>query len=249
MSTKHTIQKQKRQAQAAARARARRNRFFIIGGVVAVAIAAVAFLILQNPRPIPVTAGSFVTPAPQTWPQANGKAMGPANAKVVVQEFADFQCPYCRQFHDNILPQVISQYIATGKIRFEYHHFIVIDQNVGGTESRRAAEASECANDQGRFWDYFNMLFTNQGSEGSGAFSDARLEAFAASLGLNTSQFNACLTSGQDASKVTADEAKAASLNLSGTPSVLVNGALIQNPLDYTQVQAAIDAALKKAGQ
>ncbi len=221
----------------------------VIGGVVIIAIAAVVVLINLGNRPIPVTANSFVTPVPQTWPQASGKAMGPASAKVVVQEFADFQCPYCKEFHDNILSQVISQYVATGKIRFEYHHFIVIDSNVGGNESRRAAEASECANDQGRFWDYFNMLFTNQGAEGSGAFNDNRLKAFAAALGLNTSQFNSCLDSSSAAQKVAADEALAASHNLSGTPSILVNGVLVQNPLDSTQVKAAIDAALKQAGQ
>ncbi len=248
MRNKESI-KQKRQERAIARAKARRNRAILIGGVVVIAIAVVLFLILQGPKPVPVTASSFVTPQPQTWPQASGKAMGPANAKVVVQEFADFQCPYCKQFHDNILPQVISQYIATGKIRFEYHHFIVIDQNVGGTESRRAAQASECANDQGRFWDYFNMLFTNQGAEGSGAFSNSRLKAFAAALGLNTSQFNSCLDSGKDAQKVVADEAQASSHNLQGTPSILVNGTLVQNPLDASAVQAAINAALKQAGQ
>lgn len=243
--TNRSPQKQKRQANAQARARKRRNQLILIGGVVLAAVAAVALLINLGPKPIPVTAGAFVTPAAQTWPQASGKAMGPANAKVVVQEFADFQCPYCRQFHDNVLSQIISQDVATGKIRFEYHHFIVIDQNVGGNESRRAAEASECANDQGRFWDYFNMLFTNQGTEGSGAFADNRLKAFAATLGLNTTQFNSCLDSGKDAQKVTADEALAGSHNLQGTPSILVNGTLVQNPLDASAVQAAIDAALK----
>lgn len=221
----------------------------LIGGVVLVAVAVVALLITLSPRPVPVTAGAFITPAPQTWPQANGKAMGPADAKVVVQEFADFQCPYCRQFHDNVFPQIISQYVATGKIRLEYHHFIVIDQNVGGTESRRAAQASECASDQGRFWDYFNMLFTNQGTEGSGVFNDSRLKAFAATLGLDTTQFNACFDGSKDAQKVTLDEALAATRGLTGTPSILVNGVLVKNPLDFNPVKAAIDAALSKAGQ
>jgi protein-disulfide isomerase len=232
------------QAQAARR---RTRRYLILGGVVLAAVAVVAFLITQSPKPVPVTADSFVTPVPQNWPQANGKVLGPASAKVVLQEFADFQCPYCRQFHDTVLPQIISQYVANGKVRLEYHHLIVIDQNVGGTESRRAAEASECASAQGRFWDYFNLLFANQGTEGSGAFSDSRLKAFAGAVGLDSSQFNSCLDSSQAAAAVRVDEALALSRGLNGTPSILVNGQLVQNPLDANQVKAAIDAALKQA--
>lgn len=229
-------------------AQARRNRMLlIIGGVVVVAIIAVIILVLQNPRT--QVAGEFTTVPTKTWPEPNGVSMGPASAKVVVQEFADFQCPYCRQFHDSIFQQLIDKYVTTGKVRFEYHHFIVIDANVGGKESRRAAEASECASEQGQFWNYFNMLFANQQTEGSGTFSDTRLKAFAASLGLDTAKFNSCFNSGKYANAVTQDELQANSLKLGGTPSLLVNGTLVQNPLNWDAVQAAIDAALKQAGQ
>ncbi len=229
--------KQKRKAQA------KRRQLALIGAVVLVGLVVVGILILQSPKTVQ---GGFVTVQPQTWPDASGKVLGPQNAAVVVQEFADFQCPYCRQFHDSILPQIISQYVATGKIRFEYHHFIVIDNNVGGSESRHAAEASECANEQGKFWDYFNMLFTNQQAEGSGAFSDSRLKAFAGAMGLDTAKFNACFDSHKYAQNVTADEALAASYRLDSTPSLLVNKTLVQNPLDFTSVKTAIDAALSQ---
>ncbi len=228
---------------------AKRNRLLIIGGVILVAIIVVAVLVLQNPARQAQAVGSFVTPQPQNWPNANGTALGPADAKVVVQEYADFQCPYCKDFHDTILPQIISQYVATGKVRFEYHNFIVIDLNTGGNESHRAAEAAYCANDQGKFWDYFNMLFANQGTEGGGAFSDARLKAFAAALGLNTSQFNSCFDSNKYTNQVNTDQAKATALGLNSTPSLIVNGTKLQNPLDYTQVQTTINAAIQKAGQ
>ena len=216
------------------------NRAIIVGGVILLAIIAAGILIMQS---FP-SAGEFITVAKQTWPQPDGKALGPANAAVVVQEFSDFQCPYCRQFHDTILNKLISQYVATGKIRFEYHHFIVIDGNTGGNESRRAAEASECANEQGQFWDYHNMLFANQKSEGSGTFSDVRLRAFAASLGLDTTKFNSCFNSGKLAALVVKDENLATSDKLQTTPALLVNGVLVQNPIDYTIVQSAIDKAL-----
>ena len=242
MPTKSSY-KQKRKAQLQLR------RTLIIGGIFLVAIVVVAILIIQNP-PGQNTAVGTIVPAPTiTWPQANGKTLGPADAKVVVMEFADFQCPYCKEFHDTIVPQIVSKYVATGKIRFEYHHFIVVDSNVGGSESEHAAEASECANSQGKFWEYFNLGFANQGQEGQGAFSDSRLKAFASTLGLDTTKFNACFNSHSMAQAVSADGALAASHQLNSTPSLVVNNVLVQNPMDFTAVQVAIDAALKSAGQ
>jgi protein-disulfide isomerase len=233
------VRKKKQQEQA------RRTQIIIIGSVVIVALLVVALLIAQNPSTQPV---AEITSVPtQTWPQANGKTMGPADAKVVVMEFADFQCPYCKVVHDKILPLIISDYVATSKVRFEFHHFVVVDGNVGGTESRRAAQASECAKEQGKFWDYFNILFTNQGTEGSGVFNDNRLKTYAAAVKLDTNKFNTCLSSNKYAQQVVDDETKAQDLSLSGTPALLVNNQLVQNPVDYTVVKAAIDAAIAAA--
>jgi protein-disulfide isomerase len=140
--------------------------------------------------------------------------------------------------------QLIQQYVATGKVRFEYHHFIVIDGNVGGTESRHAAEASECANEQGKFWDYHAMLFANQRSEGSGAFADRRLKAFAAALGLDTVKFNTCFDAHKYAGAVRSDEQQAGTRGVDGTPTVFVNGQKVSNPTDFNQLQSQIEAAL-----
>ncbi len=238
--------KQKHREQIARRNR--RNRIYAsVIGVVVLAVIAVVLMINANKPETPV--GSITTVPTQTWPEANGKALGPANAKVVVIEYADFQCPICKEFDATIQPQIIDQYVKTGKIRFEYHHFIIIDANVGGTKSLHAAEASECAAEQGHFWDYHEMLFANQGAEGSDALSDSRLKAFAAALGLDTQKFNTCFDSNRYASNVSNDDAAARGLGLNGTPSVLVNGKQVTSPLDYSQVQAAINAALASSGQ
>ncbi len=142
--------------------------------------------------------------------------------------------------------QLIDQYIATGKIRFEYHHYTVVDSIVGGTESQRAAEASECANEQGQFWDFHKLLFSNQQGEGQGAFSDRRLKAFAETLGLDTGQFNACFDAGRFSNAVRADTAEGQTRGVTGTPTVFVNGQIVpmQGPVDWTTLQAAIEAAL-----
>ena len=241
MSTRRRISKQKNKAQA------KKNGLFIIGGVILLAIVVVAGLVWANLRP--TDPGEFITVEKGTWPQADGKALGAADAPVVLREFSDFQCPYCRQFSENIQKQIINDYVATGKVRFEYHHYIVIDGNVGGKESRMAAQASECASEQGMFWDFHEMLFANQTGEGIGDFSNDRLKAFAAALGLDSGKFNSCLTSTSAAGKVTTDEILARSLKVSGTPSLFVNDTRVDNPLSYEAVKAAIETALNSANQ
>jgi protein-disulfide isomerase len=229
----------KREEMRKRRQQATRQRMLIIGGViVVVAIGVAGWLIYQNTRPI----GTFTTVATQTWPQADGTALGSKTAKVVVQEFADFQCPICGEYFRSVEPQIIKDYVNTNKIRYEFHHFIVIDHNVGGTESQHAAEASLCANEQGRFWDYHNMLYSNQQGEGSGAFADRRLKAFAPALGLDSAKFDACFDAHRYSSVVDADIAQGTQLAVQGTPSLFINGQLVGNPLDYASVKQQIDA-------
>lgn len=115
---------------------------------------------------------------------------------------------------------------------------------MGGSESRRAAEASECAREQGEFWNYHALVFANQQGEGQGAFSDRRLKAFAETLGLDTQAFNTCFDSGRYAGDVQADEQLGRSLGVSGTPTVFVNGQRVQNPLDFGEFQRMIEAEL-----
>jgi len=140
--------------------------------------------------------------------------------------------------------QIIEEFVSTGQARFEYRHYIVVDGGVGGSESRRAAEASECANEQGEFWNYHAIVFANWNGEGQGAFSDRRLKAFAEKLELDTDQFNACFDSRRYARDVQADEALGRSRGVSGTPTVFVNETLVQNPLDIAEYRALVQAAL-----
>ena len=134
--------------------------------------------------------------------------------------------------------------MQAGNVRFEYHHFIVVDGNAGGQESRRAAEASECAKQQGKFWQYHDYLFSHQNGEGKGAFSDDNLKAFAVTLQLDATTFNTCLDTKATAKAVQQDEALARSVGANQTPTVLVNSKLVQDPLNLTELQQLIDAAL-----
>lgn len=233
MSKREEMRKRKQQ-------QSRRQMLIIAGVIAVVAIGVAGWLIYQNTLPI----GAITSVATQTWPQADGKALGPAGSKVIVQEFADFQCPICGEFFRSVEPQLLTDFVNTGKIRYEFHHFIVIDTNTGGSESRHAAEASECANEQGHFWDFHKMLYTNQQGEGSGAFADRRLEAFAVSLGLDSQKFDACFTSHRYSSAVDADISLGTQMAVAGTPTVFVNGAIVSNPLDYNALKQQITVQL-----
>ncbi len=155
--------------------------------------------------------------------QALGHMLGDPAAPITVEEYADFQCPICGVFDRQVLPQIDDKYIKTGKIKFLFNHFAFI-----GAESTRAAEAAECANDQGKFWDYATTLFNNQAGENQGAFSDANLEKFAQQVSLNLDQFKACLADHRNLSKVQSSSSTAQLRNVTGTPTLFINGVMVQ---------------------
>ncbi|MBI3241557.1 MAG: thioredoxin domain-containing protein [Chloroflexi bacterium] len=236
----------KRQELRARRQRESRQRqLYIIGGIVVVAVAIVGWLAYQNFRPI----GTFKSVESTPPPNADGSAIGSADAKVVLQIFEDFQCPICRRFTQDIEPRILNDYVYTGKVRYDFRHFIVIDGNKGGNESQRAAEASECAAEQGWFWPFHDMLYTNQTGEAVGDFIDRRLKVFAVDLSLDKAKFNSCFDSGKYQNVVAADLIAARQNGVTGTPTIIIPGSVpLSGAQDYSVYQQAIDAALAAAG-
>jgi protein-disulfide isomerase len=207
----------------------RSGRWFVIGAVILVVlvVAGVAFALASQGK------GAAVQDA------SSEKSKGSATAQVVVEEYADFQCPACRRFFEGPARQLEEEYVSTGKIKFVFRHYAFL-----GQESRWAAEASECANEQGRFWDYYTKLFTEQGGENMGGFSKPNLQRFAGELGLDAARFNQCLTSGKYTASVFDDINQAASKGVRGTPTLFVNGQPVDRGSDYAVLRQAIEAAL-----
>ncbi len=164
-------------------------------------------------------------------------SVGSKDAKVTIVEFSDFQCPYCGMFETNTYPQLKSQYIDTGKVRLVFRNFPLtsIHQN-----AEKAAEASDCANEQGKFWEYHAKLFANQQ-----ALDVTNLKQYASDLKLDTTKFNSCLDTGKMASAVQKDQTDGSSYGVSGTPTFYINGIKLVGAQPFSAFQTAIDSELK----
>jgi protein-disulfide isomerase len=220
-----------RRSRSAQKGAQRSKTYMLLAAAVIVAIVAVGVIVLLDQ-------GASNSQA-EDGNLASEKSLGAEDAPVVVVEYSDFQCPYCQQFATGPGQQLRDEYVAQGQVRFVYRHFAFI-----GNESLWAAEASECANEQGRFWDYHDKLFAEQSGENRGAFSKDNLRAFAADLGLDTEQFDQCFASGRYEGQVQADIQDAQRRQINSTPSILVNGQYITNGASYPVLQAAVEAAL-----
>jgi protein-disulfide isomerase len=213
---------------------------WIVGISAAIVLVVVLAVALSN-RP---TAISVAAPdLPAEW--MVGTSMGDPNAPVTVQAWEDFVCPACRQWTSTIEPQLLDQYIKTGKVRLEFHQFPL---SIHAPGAEMAAQASLCANDQGAFWPYHNRLFPAQ-DQGQPGFTIDSLVRYADELGLDSRALMDCMSSQQYRDAVATSGAEALKLGLNATPSIVVNGQRMTNPFDYEgEVKTAIENALAEAG-
>jgi protein-disulfide isomerase len=178
---------------------------------------------------------------PDAW-----RTMGDPEARVVVEEFGDFQCPYCGRFYFRVEPDLREEYVAAGKVLFIFRNLIVVDTFAAdGDESRMAALGALCAGEQGQFWEYHDLLFENQSGENEGAFSASNLRSFGLDLGLNGDSFAQCLEEERYADILRADARRAREFGLNGVPSLLVNGEVLDDADEATLFEA-IDEALSE---
>ena len=168
------------------------------------------------------------------------KSKGDPDAPVTVVEYGDFQCPFFRLFATDAERRLDDEYVETGKVRFVFRNMAFI-----GQESQWAAEAAECANEQGRFWTYYDKLFEEQAGENVGAYSKENLKRFALELELDSEEFNQCLDSEKYAGKVREETEAAREEGVRGTPALLVDGQLVEGGADYEVLRSYIDAALQ----
>lgn len=164
---------------------------------------------------------------------------GDAAARVTIVEYSDFNCGFCRRFHDQTFQQLVDTYVKTGQARISYKHYPFLTPS-----SAWKAEAAECAAEQNRFWEYHAMLFATEIDGQNESEVKRALTAAAVQLGLSEPDFTRCLSDGEARRRVEADAAEGQQLGVTGTPSFLINGRPLVGAQPFEAFKKMIDAEL-----
>ena len=181
--------------------------------------------------------------------QQNGNILGDPNAPVLVVEYGDYQCPFCKKFAIEDYPKLIQDYIQTGKVRLEFRQYPIIGRNSDGSidqqgESFHAAEAAVCAQDQGYFWQMHDLLYENSVGEFKGSFTIDRLKKIAALIpGMDQATFGTCLEGSSHTQTILASVSEGTSSGINSTPSFIVGDQKVAGA-DYNRLKGVIDDKL-----
>lgn len=195
------------------------NKKGVIMGVVAIAIiAGVAASLSATPAE---TVNLDMTRTHGTISTAMGSPiLGDPNAPITIVEFGDYQCHQCYNWFHNTKPAITRDYIDTGKA-----NLVFVDMAFLGRDSSPASQATYCAEDQGMYWEYHDMLYNAQESKIDGGWANnERLKAFAFSMGLDMELFESCLDSGKYSKRVQYNTQQARDHNVRGTPGFFIVG-------------------------
>jgi protein-disulfide isomerase len=175
------------------------------------------------------------SPAPVT---AADHVLGPENAPVTIIEYSDFQCPACASFYP-LVEKLLDE--ASTTVRFVYRHFPLYP--MPHKNAYLASQAAEAAGLQGKFWEMYRMLFTNQAAWEKSDTATTIFEDYAGRIGLDMSTYKKDADSASVKARVQRDREEGDSLGVSGTPTLFVNGKVIINPNSYDSFKAFIQAA------
>ena len=198
--------------------------------------------------------------------------LGDEDSPVTIIEFSDFECPYCMQFSSETLPLIRQYYIVTGKVKYVYRDFPLTES--GHPWSKKAAEAAECAHEQGKFWEMHNKIFENQhiidtlikevknpdealipisiSIQQSKRYFDiaepiSYIKQLASQIdGISKSRFEDCLDKGKMSEEVDKDKTDAEKAGVSSTPAFFINGQMINSAASFEAFQSVIEKELFK---
>jgi protein-disulfide isomerase len=161
--------------------------------------------------------------------------LGDEDAPVTIIEFSDYECPFCARFYSQTLPAIKEKYIDTGKAKLIFRDFPLGFH----ADAQKAAEAAECAGEQGKYWEMHDKIFENQQ-----AIDVASLKQYAGDIGLNATAFDQCLDSGAMADEVKKDLADGQAYGISGTPSFFINGVALVGAQPFSAFEQVIESQL-----
>ena len=191
----------------------------------------------QQPQPVAQQQPQQQQPSRVQVSVDDDPVIGSANAPLTIIEFSDYQCPFCQRFHQETWPQLKADYVDTGKVKFVYRDYpLPFHQN-----AEIAAEAANCAGEQGKYWEMHDELFAKGSGDGTG-LDAASLKSYAAGLGLNAATFATCLDGSKYASEIQKDTADGSTAGVSGTPTFYIG----TPSKSYTQIVGAVPYAVIK---
>lgn len=180
-----------------------------------------------------------------TFLENSSPILGDPNAPITLVEFGDYQCHFCNVFFHNTEKDIVKNYVETGKVKMIFKDFTII-----GPDSINAAHGAHCANDQGLFWEYHDVLYDNWTGENNGWASSENLLQFAQQIGLDIDEWSQCMIDSEHSEIIAASNQDARSLGLTGTPSFFVidsenNVTKLFGAQPYEQFQRIFDSSLK----
>ena len=174
----------------------------------------------------------------------SARIRGAANASVWIVEVSDFQCPYCRIWHEETYPAVVREYVSTGQARLAFLNLPLPSHR----HAWPAAEAAMCAGLQGRFWEMHDAIFQAQQQWSRMATVDSIFGAMAGSVGVDLAEWRRCVSDHVTRPLIQADYERAVSAGVNSTPSFFIGDRRLSGALPVDSFRVAIDAALGKAG-
>lgn len=218
-------------------------------GIAAAAMAIIACSPSQSAPPAAAASTTSAAPATQQDPLVTaadrGRIEGDANAKTWLIIASDFQCPFCKQWHDESYKAVYDEYVRTGKIKVAYVNYPLTQHQ----HAMATAEAAMCASAQGKFWQYHEALFATQKEwESSPPTPTALLDSIAGAVGLDKAAWKQCVESGKMVPLIMADRDRAAAAGVQSTPSFLLGDRVILGVQPIVILRAALDSEIAKNG-
>lgn len=168
--------------------------------------------------------------------KADGPSLGDPEALVKVEQFSNFTCSHCQTFALESEPGFLKDYVDSGKVHLTYFNYQFQED-----DSSKAAEATYCAGEQNKFWEYKKLVYQN--ASYAGAFADESLRTYARNVSLNIDEFESCLQSDRQVKVITDGRQYAQMLGVNATPTFAVNGKLVYQ----NELREAVDAALAEA--
>lgn len=208
----------------------------VTAAAVLIGIAIIAF---ARP-PAPVTGEDLITP-PTAYAAnlVDGENLGPAGAPVVLELYSDFQCPACKQFVTLQLPRLVTEFVTPGTLRVQARDIDLIGKGTPN-ESLDLAAGAACAAAQGRYWQFHDYVFWNQGRENMGDHDAAFIAAVADAAGVNRTDWDACVAKQDTRTTINAQTTAAFAAGITSTPTLVINGQHYVGVPSYDQLAALI---------